>query len=269
MSRCSASRTRAPGSASSLGRTPFDSSPDANASARLAVVDASNEKVRPALYMNESVEAGTSATGARSMSMPRSWRATPVLAPCERATDALPDRPISGGDIVGGAHGIRLIGPPSWSTAIRSGRLAARRRSSVELLGQRHQRIRRRDVLAEENHPADFPAADATEQIGAWRRAFHPDHQLLADHLAQRGRAHYRHVPAETREGASGAEAAVAADPVMPALLVAHPTNTSTTATTMPMRFITVQHATPRLSTRKPLPAGRPTHPSNGSRMCV
>ena len=102
-----------PGKCFIVGRTPFDSSPEANASARVAVVDASNEKVRPSLYMKELVEPGTSATGARSMSTPRSWSATPVLAPCERATEALPDLPISGGEIVGGAHGIRLIGPPS------------------------------------------------------------------------------------------------------------------------------------------------------------
>ena len=71
--------------------------------------------------MKDEVDAGTSAIGARSMSIPSA---------CERCAggralgprDARRGRaaPICGGDSVGGAHGIRLIVPPSWSTAIRS-----------------------------------------------------------------------------------------------------------------------------------------------------
>ena len=70
-----------PGKCFMVGITPADSSPEANASASWAVRSASDEKVRPSRSMNEALEAGTSATGARSMSMPRPARAAPVLAP--------------------------------------------------------------------------------------------------------------------------------------------------------------------------------------------
>ena len=52
--------------------------------------------------------------------MPRPLRAVPVEAPWLRATAVLFRAPICGGDSVGGAHGIRLTDPPSWSTAIRN-----------------------------------------------------------------------------------------------------------------------------------------------------
>ena len=103
------------------GTTPADSSPEANAFARLAVFVALNDHVRPCWYMNDAVVAGTSATGARSTLIPRSRSADAVLAPCENASDTLPRVPIAGGSSVGGAQGIRLIEPPSWSTAISNG----------------------------------------------------------------------------------------------------------------------------------------------------
>jgi hypothetical protein len=53
--------------------------------------------------------------------IPRPFSAVPVAAPWERAVDVRPSAPICGGDSVGGAHLIRLIEPPSWSTAISSG----------------------------------------------------------------------------------------------------------------------------------------------------
>src|SRR3954469_5626857 len=68
--------------------------------------------------MKEAVDAGTSATGARSTLIPRARSAVAVSAPCVRAVDVRPILPICGGDSVGGAHGIRLIAPPSWSTAM-------------------------------------------------------------------------------------------------------------------------------------------------------
>src|SRR6187551_2160848 len=109
-----------PGKCFMLGTTPADSRPDAKASERRAVRLTLNENVRPWRYMIEAVEAGTSATGARSTLMPRPRSAAPVREPCVRATVALPVAPIWGADIVGGAHGIRLTEPPSWSTAIRN-----------------------------------------------------------------------------------------------------------------------------------------------------
>lgn len=71
--------------------------------------------------MKEAVEAGTSATGAKSVLIPRSRSATPVLLPCLRAVTVEPMLPISGGESVGGIHGTVFTEPPSWSTATRSG----------------------------------------------------------------------------------------------------------------------------------------------------
>src|SRR5438874_12852297 len=97
--------------------TDWASRPSAKAFASHDVCDALNDQVRPWRYMNDDVDAGTSTTGAKSTSMPRSWSAAPVIAPCDRATDVEPIEPICGGDSVGGAQGIRLTEPPSWSTA--------------------------------------------------------------------------------------------------------------------------------------------------------
>ncbi len=110
-----------PGKCFIEGMTPVDSRPVANASDRAAVWTALNDQVRPSRYRNDSVVAGTSATGAKSTLMPRALSAAPVLAPCDRATVVLSSTPICGADRVGGAHGIRLTEPPSWSVAIRSG----------------------------------------------------------------------------------------------------------------------------------------------------
>ncbi len=52
------------------------------------------------------------------MLMPSPLRAEPVAAPWLRATDVLFRAPICGAESVGGAHGIRLTEPPSWSTAM-------------------------------------------------------------------------------------------------------------------------------------------------------
>src|SRR4051794_34690071 len=97
------------------------SRPVANASDRDAVVEELNDQVRPCWYMNELVEAGTSATGARSLLMPAQARIVPVEAPWDVAVDVLPRLPICGTESVGGAHGTRITEPPSWSVAIRSG----------------------------------------------------------------------------------------------------------------------------------------------------
>src|SRR4051812_16083498 len=100
------------------GTTCPDSRPVANASDIAAVTLELNDQVRPCLYMNDAVEAGTSATGAKSMLIPSPRRAVAVLAPCDRAVDVLFIAPICGTVSVGGAHGIRLMAPPSWSTAM-------------------------------------------------------------------------------------------------------------------------------------------------------
>ena len=85
-----------PGKCFIVGTTPFDSSPVANASASRPVVDALNENVRPSRYMNDAVEAGTSATGREVDVDAEPMQRRPVLAPCARATDARPIRPICG-----------------------------------------------------------------------------------------------------------------------------------------------------------------------------
>src|SRR4051794_32828910 len=109
-----------PGKCFMAGTTPDDPRPDANASARAAVRVALNENVRPWRYMIDDVDDGTSATGARFTLMPSPFRAVPVAAPWLRATDVLFLAPIWGAERVGGAHGIRLTEPPSWSTAMRN-----------------------------------------------------------------------------------------------------------------------------------------------------
>ena len=110
-----------PGKCLSVGRTPRAARPWAKEYASHAVRDGFRDHVRPSLSMNDDEATGTSATGARSTSMPRSRSAAPVAAPCDRATDVDARAPICGGDRVGGAHGIRFTEPPSWSTAISSG----------------------------------------------------------------------------------------------------------------------------------------------------
>ena len=175
-----------PGKCFIVGRTPFDSSPEANASARVAVVDASNEKVRPSLYMNELVEAGNVGdrrqvdvnaevmegdSGARALRS--GHRGTPGLAHLgRRDRRRCPRDP--------------LDRPALLVDGDQERRLAAGHRGAVELLRQRHEGIRGRDVRAEEDDPADFAPADAPEQVGAWCSALHADHQLLADQLAER-----------------------------------------------------------------------------------
>ena len=140
--------------------------------------------------------------------MPRPASAVPVAAPCERAVLVRPSAPICGGESVGGAHGIRLIEPPSWSTAIRSRRLAAGGRCVAKLLRERAQRGRRRDVPAEQDHAADLAAPDPAEQAGArGRGAVHRHDQALADELGEvrggRG-AGDRRRPGRGREGGGG-----------------------------------------------------------------
>ena len=109
-----------PGKCLSDGRTSPASRPAANASATSDTVAGDIANVRPAASMNEPGPDGTSATGAKSTLMPRSRRALAVASPWSRATDGRPSPPISAGVRVGGAHGIRLISPPSWSTPISS-----------------------------------------------------------------------------------------------------------------------------------------------------
>src|SRR3954447_931731 len=110
-----------PGKCFIAGRLPPASRPDAKASARLVVVVALNDQVRPCWYMNEAVEEGTSATGARLLLIPAHDSALPVDAPWDRAAVTLPAAPIWGADRVGGAHGTRLTEPPSWSVEISRG----------------------------------------------------------------------------------------------------------------------------------------------------
>src|SRR5436190_5244979 len=108
-----------PGKCFIEGMTPPDSSPEAKAFDNAAVWTALNDHVRPCRYKKDEIVAGTSASGAKSTLMPSARKAAPALTPWVRATVVLSSRPICGGDSVGGAHGIRLIAPPSWSTAIR------------------------------------------------------------------------------------------------------------------------------------------------------
>src|SRR5438876_8757278 len=79
-----------PGKCFIVGRSPPASSPDANASDSDAVSEASNDQVRPCRYMNDDVEEGTSATGARSLLMPPQRRSKPVALPWSYAVWVLP-----------------------------------------------------------------------------------------------------------------------------------------------------------------------------------
>src|SRR5438093_13318309 len=101
--------------------SPPVSSPVAKASDRVAVREALKDHVRPCWYMNEAVETGTSATGARSSLMPAHKRTVPVFVPWVWVVGALPRLPIWGADTVGGAQLTRLPEPPAWSLAIRRG----------------------------------------------------------------------------------------------------------------------------------------------------
>ena len=90
---CSGSRSRARGSASSPGCTPLrlEARRERVGERRRSRI-ALNDHVRPSRYMNDAVEAGTSATGAKSTLIPRPCRAAPVATPCVRATAAQPER---------------------------------------------------------------------------------------------------------------------------------------------------------------------------------
>ena len=103
------------------GMTPFDSSPVANAFDSDAVWTALNDQVRPCAiherggrrgHVGDRSEIDVDAerpqrrTRARTLG-PRDGRA---VEPAHRGTDS-----------VGGAHGMRLIDPPSWSTAMSRG----------------------------------------------------------------------------------------------------------------------------------------------------
>src|SRR5256885_10420487 len=83
-----------PGKCFITGWTCADSRPVARALATPLVRIALNDQVLPCRYMNDEVEAGTSATGARSTLMPRPRGAPPVFWPCVCATDASPSVPI-------------------------------------------------------------------------------------------------------------------------------------------------------------------------------
>jgi hypothetical protein len=110
-----------PGKCFIVASAPRSPSPSANALARRAVSREPNDHVRPCLYMNEEVEAGTSATGAKSVLTPRSRSAVPVFRPWRRAVSLEPRSPICGGESVGGIQETVFTWPPSWSTAMRSG----------------------------------------------------------------------------------------------------------------------------------------------------
>ena len=113
----------------------------ANASDKRAVWTALNDQVRPSRYMNEAVVAGHVGDRREVDVDPEAPAARrPVLAPWSRATVVLSSAPICGADRVGGAHGIRLIEPPSWSTAISSGGWPPAVGGRLELGGQRDQR---------------------------------------------------------------------------------------------------------------------------------
>ena len=99
-----------PGKCFIVASAPRSPSPRANAFARRVVVPASNDHVLPCRYMKDAVEAGTSATGARSVFTPSPSSAAPVLRPCRRAISA---EPILGGEIVGGIQGMIFTPPPS------------------------------------------------------------------------------------------------------------------------------------------------------------
>src|SRR6267142_1696128 len=70
-----------PGKCFIAGTTPADQRPRANEFDRVVVRIGSNDHVRPCRYMNEAVELGTSATGAKSQLMPRPSSARPVATP--------------------------------------------------------------------------------------------------------------------------------------------------------------------------------------------
>src|SRR3954453_14894938 len=83
-----------PGKCFIAGTVPPDSRPVAKASDSVAVAVAPNDQVRPCWYMNDAVEDGTSATGARFELTPAQASARPVAAPCSRAVAELPAAPI-------------------------------------------------------------------------------------------------------------------------------------------------------------------------------
>jgi hypothetical protein len=107
-----------PGKCFIVASAPRSPRPSANALARRAVFRELNDQVRPCWYMKDDVEAGTSATGAKSVLTPRPTKARPVFRPWVRAVSL---EPICGGERVGGIQETVFTWPPSWSTAMRSG----------------------------------------------------------------------------------------------------------------------------------------------------
>jgi hypothetical protein len=168
------------------GRTPLATSPDANALLRLAATDASNENVRPCWYMNEAVDDGTSATGAKLLLMPAQASTLPVAFPWLAAVVALPMAPICGGARVGGAQLNRFHAATLLVGGDQQRWPVARCRGLLEPAGQADELRGRCDVGAEQDHAADLAAPDPAEQVCAGGDAVHGDHQLLPDHLAKR-----------------------------------------------------------------------------------
>src|SRR3954447_7514662 len=110
-----------PGKCFIEGTLPPAARPVAKALERDAVVDALKDHVRPCWYMNEAVDEGTSATGARSALIPAHRSTNAVDLPWAATVALLSLEPMCGTELVGGAQGTRLTVPPSWSVAMSSG----------------------------------------------------------------------------------------------------------------------------------------------------
>ncbi len=108
----------------------------------------------------------------------------PVSRPWCSASDAEPSAPICAGDIVGGAHGTCFTGPPSWSTAIRSGGRPApaaapeaSRRSTADA------RPTRSSARGRGSRPPTWPSRIRPRSARVGDAAVHPHHELLADQV--------------------------------------------------------------------------------------
>ena len=121
--------------------------------------------------MNDAADAGTSTTGAKSMSIPSARSDRPVASPSAARHPRRPHRPICGADRNGGADRSRLTIPPSWSIAISGSgtppaRAARRSRSTSDA-----DLPPRPDVRPEQHDAADLAAAHPPQETRGRRRS--------------------------------------------------------------------------------------------------
>ena len=146
-----AGESRGPGSASCSARRPPTRGPSRTRRKVPRSASALNEKVRPCRYMIDDVDDGTSATGARFDVDAESLEGRAGRGPlAARDRCAVPGADL-GGESVGGAHGIRLTDPPSWSTAMMKSRLTTCGCGGAQLRGERPELSAGIDVRAEED----------------------------------------------------------------------------------------------------------------------